>query len=517
MKNKTKYFLLLFILSVSSLTFAGNRLITNITNAIGGVGDGDSEVKPYICIQNHESFACEVKPGGKANVYNCSGNKYYLGASLRFGGCSPENTYLGFINVNPQTHAVKYQSPSPTNDIHIEYSGNTMLDDDGVIAGKIQYTPIQRNFNLTPATLNSDWDFVGVNLSGLEFGKVIDPIVVPNLSQQDAQDGAGKYSDLAEIQAFIKAGMNTVRLPLSWGYLQLGGAGQGKLNTEYFDNYIKPTLETLTHANVNVIVDLHAYMRYSKFGKEISGCGASSRCPDGTLITDVKAYQDVWGKLYTLIKNDKNINMNFIVFDLMNEPVDLPTETVFDIETQLIKSLRQQGFQGYILVEGNSWSGLHSWMLSTKSQNGKVQYKPNGEVFTRDNFVKAGINLDKIIINAHQYFDSNFSGNADVCEASIGTEGENGFNLAAFLKYLKANDFKAIVTEFGTGKNAASCTKPLNDFLNYLQTNSAKNKSYGFVGWTIWSTGHGWGDYSLRVTPESYQMKDALQKYLQPQ
>ena len=55
----------------------------------------------------------------------------------------------------------------------------------------------------------------------------------------------------------------------------------------------------------------------------------------------------------------------------------------------------------------------------------------------------------------------------------------------------------------------------LNGFLNYLKDNAAKNKDYGFIGWTIWSSGHGWGDYNLRVTPTSYQMK-TMQNYLQP-
>ena len=43
--------------------------------------------------------------------------------------------------------------------------------------------------------------------------------------------------------------------------------------------------------------------------------------------------------------------------------------------------------------------------------------------------------------------------------------------------------------------------------MDYLNKNSSNNKNYGFAGWTVWSTGHGWGDYKLRVTPDSWHMQ----------
>ena len=310
--------------------------------------------------------------------------------------------------------------------------------------------------------------------------------------------------------------MNTIRVPISWGYLQLNGAGVGDLNQDYYASYIKPLLETLTSAQVYAIVDLHAYMRYSQFGKEYSGCGADGKCPDGALILDANAYQDVWTKLYTLMKNDPKINMNYILLDLVNEPVDVPNDAVFTIQAQVIKSLRQQGYQGYILVEGNSWSGLHSWTTYTwKSTDGKTVFS-NAQLFSRENFSKAGItDLSKIIINAHQYLDSDYSGTHDQCLTDLTSTGVNGFNLNAFADYLQQNHLTAIVTEFGGGRDSASCQVALKNFLNYLQDNAAKDKDYGFVGWTIWSAGHGWGDYNLRVTPTSYQMQ-VMKNYLQP-
>lgn len=485
---------------------------TIITNDIQGVGPNAS-IKPYICLQDKNgNVTYQLAPGKSVEATRYSGNIYYAGATIRFGGCLQEDTYLGYVGIHfGMVPSLTYNSPDK---VHIEYA-NPAITDSGHLEGFIKYTAIQPNFNLLSAAPSqySDLNFVGANLSGLEFGKVIDPVVVPNLSQEDV---SAKDSDLAEVQSFLKAGMNTIRVPISWGFLQLAGPGKGELNADYFNSYVKPLLETLTSARVNTIVDLHAYMRYSQFGKEYSGCGKEGKCPDGTLVLDPKAYEDVWLKLYALMKADPKIDMNYILLDLVNEPVNVPDDLVFTIQANAIKKLREQGYQGYILVEGNAWSGLHSWRTATwQSSDGGATYS-NESLFSRDNFLKAGItDLSKIIINVHQYLDSDFSGTHDQCMMDLTTTGVNGFNLDAFIDYLNRNHLKAIVTEFGAGKDSQTCTQAMNTFLTYLKANSAKDRDSGFVGWTIWSVGHGWGDYNLRVTPASYQM-GVLSRHLQP-
>lgn len=482
-----------------------------LSNQINGVGPTKNKVYPVFCIQKADkTVGYQLIHGARIDGNEYSGNKYYVGGTLRFGGCSESNTYLGYLGIdtNAQGYRVSvYEAP----DAPIALTGAS-VDASGNIIGDIHYTPIPANTDLleSPPNKNPTWDFVGINLSGLEFGKVIDPTTAPDLSKEHV---ASKNSDLAATKAFMAAGMNTIRLPISWGFLQLEGPGVGELNQDYFNAYIKPLLETLTQAKVNVILDLHAYMRYSEFGKQYSGCGAEGPCPDGKLITDAKAVEDVWVKLYKLIKNDSKINQAYLLFDLMNEPVDVPGDAVFTIQTQVIQALRQQGFQGFILVEGNAWTGLHAWASKTWSDaNGKTY--SNATLFTRENFNKAGItDLSHILINVHQYLDADFSGTHDTCVNSLTTTGENGYNLDAFVEYLRVNQLKAIVTEFGSGLDSASCKPALNSFMKYLADHSAKNADSGFVGWTIWSSGHGWGDYNLRVTPMSYHM-DVLKEYL---
>jgi endoglucanase len=503
-----------FLGSVLSISLVQAGFAGNITNNIKGLGPSKNPVEPYFCIQDSNgSVTYALKPGESVDGNKYSGNPTYVGGALRFGGCDQNDTYLGYLGLQvAYTNRISGYSPPPGT--HIIYA-SPQIDGRGVLTGNIQYTPIQPNFNLTAGSgQNADWDFVGINLSGLEFGKSISPSTIPNLSVEDADT---KQSDLHDTQAFLQSGMNTVRVPISWGYLQLEGAGKGELNLDYYNSFVKPLLESLTSAHVYAMVDMHSYMRYSEFGLEYSGCGADGKCPDGTLITDANAHQDVWTKLFALIKSDPKINMNYIMFDLVNEPVEVPGDAVFTIQAQVIKALRQQGFAGYILVEGNSWSGLHSWTTdSWSSADGKTKYT-NATLFSRENFAKAGItDLSKILINVHQYLDSNYSGNSDQCATDLTTTGPAGYNLNAFVDYLQQNRLKAIVTEFGAGKDRGSCTEALTKLLNYMKDNSAKNKEYGFVGWTIWSTGHSWGEYRLRVTPESYQMR-VLKGYLQVQ
>lgn len=491
-----------FSLCLSIMHVAYAATLTKITNNIIGVGPKNNLVNPYLCIQDESGQVIhKVAPGEAVNYRGASS---YMGAVLRFGGCGWGDSYLGYVGFDIKAH--KFLQYSPHEGVHVTYL-NPAIDAKGHVSGNIVYTPIISHANLlsTPPKVNAYWDFVGINLSGLEFSKMIDPVVIPNLSAEDAQ---GKYSDLAETRGFLAAGMNTVRVPVRWGYLQLEGPGRGEINLDYYNSYVKPLLETLTAARVYTIVDLHSYMRYSVFGKEYAGCGSGSACPDGTLIKDSKAYQDLWGKLYTLIKNNPKINMDFILLDLVNEPVNVPNDLVFTIQANVIKYLRQQGYQGYILVEGNAWSGLHSWSSATwRSEDGKTQYS-NEILFSRENFAKAGImDLNKILINVHQYLDFDYSGTHDQCQAELPASKDT------FVRYLATNKLKAIVTEFGSGRDSASCRLSLEKFLEYLKNNSAKNKEYGFVGWTIWSTGHGWGDYNLRVKLDSYHMQ-VLKKFL---
>ena len=481
-----------------------------ITNAINGVGPNNA-TKPYLCLEDANgklTLALAPDQSGDANL--ASGYAEYAQGHLRFEGCEDKNQDLGFVTIaiGSQIATPLITSYIPPNGIHAAYI-NANINAQGKLTGNIVYTPISANFNLTPAKPSQSLMFTGINLSGLEFGQILLPSVVPNLSQADIET---PYSDLTDIQAFIDKGINTVRIPISWTFLQWNGPGRMIINQEYYTNYIKPLLETLTAAKIYTILDLHCNMHYNIYGQKPETCPKYGYCHSGgTLILDPSAYTYVWGQLWQQIQQDPDIHPDYLLFNLINAPIHAPDDTVFTIQTTLINQLRLHGFKGYILVEGNAGSQLHNWAHHQWiGQDGQTY--TNATLFTRANFLQKGVtDLSKILISVHQYFDEGYQGIQQKCLPDVSTTGPNGFNLAAFTQYLQDNQLKAMVTDFGVGKDAHTCMQPLSQFLNYLEDHAAGENSHGFVGWALWGAGHAWGKYPLHITPNSYVLKIAKQ------
>ena len=491
---------LLFLWILAMTTHA-----SNLTNAIEGVGP-NGLTRPYLCVVDAKgkvSLALAPDQRGEVNHASESSNSAQL--QLKFGGCEPKNENLGTVWLSIGNHIrlptiTNYQAPYGS---HVSYI-NREINVQGKLTGNIIYRPIQANFNLSAAQSSQNFKFVGINLSGLEFGQIILPSKLPNLSQEDADT---VYSDLADTEAFIQAGMNTIRIPIDWTYLQWNGPGRMILNQEYYANYIKPMLQTLTSAKVHTILDLHSNMHYAVYGQHELNCPKNGFCHSGTLIIDESAYTYVWEQLWQEIQQDANINSEYLLFDLANAPLHVPEDKVFTIQTTLIKQLRLHDFRGYILVQGNAGSELRTWSTYRwVGEDGKTY--SNASLFTRDNFLRAGIkDLSKILINVHQYFDEGYLGIHQKCLQNLGTTGPDGFNLESFIDYLRDNNLQAIVSDFTVGKNAESCAPPLKEFMTYLLKNSSQNQSYGFAGWTIWSTGHAWDNDHTRLRPNSYIME----------
>jgi len=511
-------------LALSALGLCQTAGAISLTNNISGVGPSFSTIYPIYCLQSASTtqVTCPLQHGQSGDAATCSGNQWYAGGAVRFGGCGTLNTYLGYLDFNLNNNTATLNSYQPLPGLHIQIA-NPAIDSSGKITGTIHYTPITSNADIidgNPPAVNPYWQYVGFNLSGLEFSKTIDPTVVPNLALEDSTGTAAQFNDFADVRSLLMAGYNTVRVPLRSSYLQMNGP-QGPVNGEYLTSYVFPLLESLTQAGITTIVDMHDYMRYSVFGTQYAGCVGSldpnAPCPDGTLDTNARDWVGLWVKFFNKIRFDKGIDQSKLIFDLNNEPTGVPDDSVFTIQIAIIKALRVAGFTGYILVSGNDWDGLHSWFDTWTSTDGTKTYS-NATLFSRANFNAAGMtDLSKIIINVHQYLDSDFSGNHSTCQTDLTTTGSNGFNLLAFTQWLKDNSLTAILTEFGAGSDSTTCTVAIKSLMSHLNTYSTKKTggAYGYLGWTIWGVGHGWGNYDLRVTPASYQ-NTVLKSYLKP-
>lgn len=533
-KNKLKDFRCLALASLGvmvSMVPVGFAEVTSITNqlTIGfGPSQPDSSSLPVICVQDSDGVVadgCSVLAGQTLTadrVSQCAGpddkGNYgtYAGASLRFGGCDNSDTYLGYTSLEPGTNTY---SNAPALSVIDNYQV-----ENGIVSGKSMYSAIQTQpqDQLTP-TDRSDklLPFVGINLSGLEFGTTPSTFTVPLLSSYSDYTTA---SDLDNTNTFLsKAHMNTIRLPLSWDYLQPDGE-TSKIDTNYFLNLVVPTLVTATQSKTHVIIDLHAYMHYSTYAVDPSGCGEGSACPAGKVDTTSDDYATTWGHIYQAIVDynqtadtDKQIDTAYLMLDLVNEPADAPSDSgditpaaALSVESAAIKTLEGKGFTGRYLIEGANWTGLHSW--SEQEYQWSESDGTNENTFTRDNIAaQTGLTTDevanRVVINVHQYFDSNFSGTSDTCI----TYDDNQFHVEEFAQYLKEQQLTAMVTEFGVSKNDSTgdCNNTMQSFLNAVNDNAATLDSDGnvqdggFIGWTVWSTGHGWGDYNLLVTTDS--------------
>jgi endoglucanase len=289
----------------------------------------------------------------------------------------------------------------------------------------------------------------GVSLAGAEFA----PEQLPGTyNSHYVYPGAGS------VAYFKTKGMNTVRLPFLWERLQ------PTLN-QAFDSAelarLTGFVQQVTATGVTVLLDPHNYARYR--GKLIG----SSDVPHA-------AFADFWSRLANQFKdNDK------VMFGLMNEPHDMPTEQWLSSANAALAAIRATGARQVVTVPGNAWTGAHSWLENWYGT-------PNGTVMK--GIVDPGRNM---VFEVHQYLDADSSGTRDTCvSATIGVE-----RLGAFTGWLRSNGYRALLGEFGGAAND-TCNKAVDNMLRYIEGNADV-----WSGWTWWAAGPWWGNYMYSIEP----------------
>jgi endoglucanase len=181
-----------------------------------------------------------------------------------------------------------------------------------------------------------------------------------------------------------------------------------------------------------------------------------------------------WSELSTRFLTNPNV-----IYGIMNEPHDMPTELILSNNQAMIDSIRATGAQQLILVPGNGFTGAHRWLNSTCAN-----CTPNADVMTAirdpgDNFA----------FDMHLYFDNDTSGTHEECTTAAPA------NLVPVTDWLQQNNYTAFLSEFGAGANSA-CDQTVNNTLKWLEQHEE------FIGWTYWAAGPLWGDtYFLSVEP----------------
>ena len=290
--------------------------------------------------------------------------------------------------------------------------------------------------------------YTGVNLAGADFGYT----KLPGTYGQDYI-----YPSHAEVDYFVGKGMNIFRLPFLWERLQRSLFGSfDAAELARIDDFVSYA----TGKGATVLLDPHNYARYNG---QVIGQGVS-----------VDAFGDFWSKLAARYKSNPKV-----VFGLMNEPRDMPTELWRDDANAAIRAIRATGATNLILVPGNAYSGAHSWYQNWYGT-------PNATVML--GISDPGNNY---AFEVHQYLDSDSSGTTDQCiSATIGAE-----RLRDFTAWLRQNGKRGFLGEFGGARND-TCYAALDNMLSYIDSNADV-----WLGWTYWAAGPWWGEYMFTLEP----------------
>uniref|UniRef100_L2G655 cellulase n=1 Tax=Colletotrichum fructicola (strain Nara gc5) TaxID=1213859 RepID=L2G655_COLFN len=268
----------------------------------------------------------------------------------------------------------------------------------------------------------------GSNQSGAEFGQG----TLPGTAGKDYT-----FPDTTKVDTLISQGYNTFRLNFLMERLAPNGL-TGSFDADYL---------------AGVVLDPHNYGRFNN-----------------NIITDTAAFKTFFTNWATLFKsNDK------VIFDTNNEYNSMDQDLVLKLNQAAIDGIRASGATNYIWVEGNSWTGAHSW------------------VSTNDNMKALTDPLNKIAYEMHQYLDSDSSGTSETCvSATIGVE-----RVKDATEWLRSNGKVGVLGEFAGGANDV-CKEAVTGLLDYLQQNSDV-----WIGATTWAAGPMWGSYMYSFEPET--------------
>lgn len=262
-----------------------------------------------------------------------------------------------------------------------------------------------------------------------------------------------QFPTAAQITYYKGVGMNAIRLPLSWETMQ------PILNGEFDARYLAHINEFLDLAqaqDMKVLIDLHNYARYRNV---LIGA------------TDVPAstFENFWKRLAGALAKHPAV----YAWGLMNEP---------NHTNGLWHKVAQAGVDGIravdktrpIYVNGDGWSNSQSWPVE------------NPETFVTDP-------SNKIVYEAHIYFDDDFSGKYKKPVGSTDMAERAAQRLQPFLNWLTTHGQHGAIGEVGVPMDDPRWLLALTKFLDLSDASC--------TDWFMWAGG-GWREnYELSLEP----------------
>ena len=328
----------------------------------------------------------------------------------------------------------------------------TLVSCGSPVLPELRYSMAKKGVSATMEQLSlvsTGLPYRGVSLAGAEF------------SPHDLPGTHGTnyfYPTHAEVDYFSSIGMTVVRIPFLWERLQ--NQALQNFNTSELAR-LDDIVNYASGQGLHVLLDPHNYARY--YNQTIG----SASVPNSV-------FANLWSRLATRYGSNSNV-----IFGLMNEPHDIPTEQWASAAQAGIDAIRESGAKNLILVPGNGWTGASSW-------SSNYYGTPNATVML--NITDPANNY---AFEAHQYLDSDNSGTHPACiSATRGTESMSGFTA-----WLRANGKRGFLGEFA-GANNSMCLEAINDQITHLENNSDV-----YLGWAWWAAGPMWGNYMFSIEP----------------
>ena len=314
---------------------------------------------------------------------------------------------------------------------------------------------------------NSNLTF-GVTLCGAEFG---DNNLPGTLNVNYV------YPQAQEVSYFASKGSQIIQLPFRWERVQkkLGGPldpTEVAMITKFVDE--------CASRNIKVTLVMQNFGRYKINNVEhvVGGPVATS-----------SYFRDFWKKMAMAMMNKYNV----FAFSIMSEPHDMKPYSWFDAAQQAIYGIRSVDRETTILVDGDNYSGPETW--AKYNDDLKFLVDP----------------ANRLMFNAHCYFDDDRSGQYKKSYDQSGVDEMTGVKrMKPFLDWLKRNNLKGFVGEFGVPKNDQRWLRVLDNFLKYLTDNG--------IGGCYWAAGPWWKNYPLSIEPNGNADQPQLvlySKYLQ--
>lgn len=303
----------------------------------------------------------------------------------------------------------------------------------------------------------------GVNLAGAEFGKI------------DGKEYG--YPTASDLDYFKSKGLTLFRLPFKWERIQ--PVMNEALDADELAD-MRAFVDAARERELLVILDMHNYgRRHINRTSQIIGSPGLS----------IENVADAWQRIANEFKDYNNI----WAYGIMNEPHDMLESTPwFDIAQGIINSIRKVDKSTAIAVGGDSWSSAARWM--SFSDNLKDLEDP----------------ADNLIFEAHVYVDNDASGAYRGSYEEEKTTPTTGVErLQPFISWLKENNFRGFIGEYGVPDNDPQWLPVLDNMMAFMQQNG--------VNGTYWAAGPRWGKYKLAVQPRNGEDRPQMvivEKYL---